>query len=155
MRRTKNPATGSRGRVQTIKAVGAAIDGQNLIGITPEFQGTVLIIGIGAPISERARASENTTFSITCVVMPNRNVLIIKGRLAWCLRELLTAGDKGITAYAKPTPHVSDYVRRLRKNYGFRIETEREKHGGLYPGIHARYRLKSEVQVVWEREVRR
>lgn len=155
MRRIKNPTTGSRGRVQTIKAVGAAIDGQNSIGIAPEFQGAVLIIGIGAPISGRTRARENTTFSITCVVMPNRNVLTIKGRLAWCLRELLTAGDKGITAYEKPTPHVSDYVRRLRKKYGLRIETEREKHGGIYPCIHARYRLKSEIKVVWEREVRR
>lgn|GEM_PF-6336428 len=155
MRRTKNPTTGSRGRVQTIKAVGAAIDGQNLIGIALEFQGAVLIVGIGTPTSKKTRARKNTTFSITCVVMPNRNVLTIKGRLAWCLRELLAAGDEGITAYEKPTPHVSDYVRRLRKNYGLRIETEREKHGGLYPGIHARYRLKSEVRVVWEREVRR
>lgn len=154
MGRAKNPTTGRRGRVQVIKAVGAAFDSQNLIGIASEFQAAVLI-GIAASVFERVRARENTTFSIMCLVTPNKKLLIIKGRLAWCVRELLTAGDEGITAYGKATPHVSDYIRRLRKDYGLQIETEREKHGGLYPGVHARYRLKSQVQVVWEREVRR
>lgn len=155
MRCTKNPTTGSRGRVQTINAVGAAIDGQNLIGNAREIQGSVLIIGIGAPISGSPCARENTTFFLMCIATPTRKLLIIKGRLAWCLRELLSAGDEGITAYGKQTPHVSDYIRRLRKSHGLEIETKREKHGGIYPGVHARYRLKSEVQVVWEREVRR
>lgn len=41
---------------------------------------------------------------------------------------------------------LSAYIHSLRK-LGFEITTERELHGGDYPGHHARYRLESEVSL--------
>ena len=39
-----------------------------------------------------------------------------------------------------PAMRLSAYVHSLRK-LGFEITTQREPHGGDYPGYHARYRL--------------
>jgi hypothetical protein len=71
------------------------------------------------------------------------------GRVAWTLHQLLTAGQKGCTPIENPAPRWSDYVFKLRRK-GIEIETLSEKHGGTYAGRHARYVLRSPIEIVEE-----
>jgi hypothetical protein len=75
----------------------------------------------------------------------------VKGRDAWALAELLAAGARGVTPIANPGPRWSAYVRKLRK-VGVAIETVHEEHGGIFAGHHARYVLRSPVQVIETRK---
>ncbi|ATB03598.1 hypothetical protein [Sinorhizobium meliloti] len=70
--------------------------------------------------------------------------ITVVGRDAWCLRELVRAGSRGITSLENPAPRIAHYVWKLRK-LGFAIESVPEVHGGQFPGSHSRYRLHSEV----------
>jgi hypothetical protein len=63
------------------------------------------------------------------------------------LRALINAGKRGFSSIDNPAPRVSHYVYKLR-SFGFSIETQYEPHGGDYPGVHALYRLHSEIQVL-------
>jgi hypothetical protein len=74
---------------------------------------------------------------------PERKVV---GRFAWTLFELVKAGEKGCTPIDQPAPRWSNYVFRLRRQ-GIVIETVTEKHAGAYAGTHARYVLRSTVEV--------
>lgn len=71
-------------------------------------------------------------------------VVIVRGREAWALRMLMAAGDRGCTPIDHPGPRWSGYVHDLRK-LGFVIETVHERHGGEFPGSHARYVVRSRV----------
>ncbi|HEY8382000.1 MAG TPA: hypothetical protein VIL09_07620 [Microvirga sp.] len=71
----------------------------------------------------------------------------IVGRYAWTLHELIRAGEKGCTPIERPAPRWSHYVWWLRGR-GVIIETIPEKHAGAYAGTHARYVLRSHVDVV-------
>jgi hypothetical protein len=62
------------------------------------------------------------------------------------LFELVKAGMKGCTPIDQPAPRWSNYVFRLRRQ-GVAIETITEKHAGAYAGTHARYVLRSQVEV--------
>jgi hypothetical protein len=77
--------------------------------------------------------------------------LILKGREAWALDQLLAAGARGCTSIDRPAPRWSHYVWLLRRD-GLAVETIHEAHAGSYSGHHARYVLRSPVNVV--REVR-
>ena len=68
-----------------------------------------------------------------------------KGREAWALDRLLTAGPKGCTPIDQPAPRWSAYVHKLRKR-GVPIETVTEPHGGAFSGTHGRYVLRAVVQ---------
>ncbi len=72
----------------------------------------------------------------------------IKGRNAWALLELVKAGPKGVTPIDVPGPRWSAYVHTLKRDYGLAIETLYEPHLGNFPGTHARYILRSPLQVV-------
>lgn len=72
---------------------------------------------------------------------------VFRGRLAWCLANLLNAGNAGITSLRNPAPRLADYIFKLRKA-GLVIDTEGEPHGGHYAGRHGRYRLKTSVIVL-------
>ena len=74
-------------------------------------------------------------------------VVTVRGREAWALRALVSSGEKGCTPIDHPGPRWSGYVHDLRK-LGIAIETVRERHGGDFPGDHARYVLRSSVQVI-------
>lgn len=86
--------------------------------------------------------------SIT-VRLPDGSRQTFQGREAWTLRHLLNAGPTGITTLEQPAPRWSHYVFKLRKA-GLVISTDRESHGGAYPGSHGRYRLETPVAVVSE-----
>jgi hypothetical protein len=69
------------------------------------------------------------------------------GRFARALFELVKAGEKGCTPIDQPAPRWSNYVFRLRR-HGVDIETITEPHAGAYAGTHARYVLRSAVDVL-------
>lgn len=75
-------------------------------------------------------------------------ILTLKGRFAWCLRELHRAGERGCTPIERPAPRWSHYVWRLRHNWHFAIETITEAHTGPYAGHHARYVLRTPVEIL-------
>lgn len=70
----------------------------------------------------------------------------LKGRVRWALCQLVEAGARGVTPVERPAPRWSSYVHDLRR-LGFAIETIRERHGGDFPGQHARYVLQSAVAI--------
>lgn len=70
--------------------------------------------------------------------------IAVKGRDRWALDCLRRAGPSGCTPICTPGPRWSAYVFNL-KEAGFEIEKITEKHGGAFPGHHARYVLKSRV----------
>ena len=73
---------------------------------------------------------------------------IVTGRSAWALLELVKAGPKGCTAIDNPGPRWSAYVHALRRDHGLAIETVHEPRLGPFPGNHARYVLRSTVEIV-------
>lgn len=72
----------------------------------------------------------------------------LKGRYAWTLDALISAGEKGITPIERPAPRWSHYVDILRDREGLHIETIEERHSGPYRGTHGRYVLRTPVQIV-------
>ncbi|MFS8037703.1 hypothetical protein ACI7BZ_12210 [Xanthobacter sp. AM11] len=80
---------------------------------------------------------------------PEGPELTVKGRVAWTLAHLLQAGERGCTPIERPAPRWSDYVFKLRRA-GFTVETIDEAHGGNYSGTHARYVLRTPVEVIAE-----
>ena len=85
--------------------------------------------------------------SITVRILPDAGERSVKGRFAWALVRLVGAGENGCTPIDYPGPRWSHYVHVLRRT-GLEIETVQEKHAGPYPGRHARYVLRSAVEVV-------
>jgi len=77
----------------------------------------------------------------------NGPVVTLRGRDAWALLTLKAANDNGCTCIDNPGPRWSGYVHKLRKA-GIAIETIRESHGGPFPGQHARYVLRSTVDIL-------
>jgi hypothetical protein len=84
---------------------------------------------------------------ITVRVLPDGDERSFKGRFAWALARLVGAGETGCTPIDHPGPRWSAYVHKLRRA-GLCIETHDEKHAGPYAGRHARYVLRSEIEVV-------
>ena len=74
-------------------------------------------------------------------------VLTIKGRQAWTLVQLTLAGSDGVTPVKRPAPRWSGYVAELRDK-GFDIQTIPERHGGVFPGNHGIYVLRSKVKIL-------
>jgi hypothetical protein len=71
---------------------------------------------------------------------------ILSGRIGQTFHRLHLTGKKGITPLESPALRLAAHVHSLRE-LGFIIETEREPHGGAYPGYHARYTLVSSVSL--------
>jgi hypothetical protein len=74
--------------------------------------------------------------------------ITVTGRDAWALCELVKAGARGCTPIDHPGPRWSGYVHKLRHKYGLHVDTIDERHGGQFAGRHARYILRSVVQIV-------
>lgn len=70
-----------------------------------------------------------------------------EGRVAWALRALIVAGERGCTPIDQPGPRWAHYVFCLRRD-GIDVETIHERHGGPFPGTHARYILRTPLTVV-------
>ncbi|HEV7246569.1 MAG TPA: hypothetical protein VGN93_06205 [Shinella sp.] len=74
--------------------------------------------------------------------------IIVPGRQAWTLERLIDAGSRGLTTIDHPAPRTSAYVHFLKKDFGINIDMVRESHKGAFPGVHGRYFLKTEIQLV-------
>lgn len=81
-------------------------------------------------------------------VLPDGRTMTIVGRDAWALERLLQAGERGCTPIDQPAPRWSHYVFKLRTKYRLAVETINEAHGGTYAGSHARYVLRSDVEIL-------
>jgi hypothetical protein len=79
------------------------------------------------------------------------HVVKVNGREAWALQCLLLAAEKGCTPITTPGPRWSAYVHDLRAA-GINIETVHEPHGPPFVGTHARYILRSPVEVLQRTE---
>ena len=73
--------------------------------------------------------------------------LTFKGRDAWALAALVSAGERGCTPIDHPGPRWSAYVFKLR-GAGLDIETRHETHDGPFPGNHARYVLRTPLRIL-------
>ena len=71
----------------------------------------------------------------------------VEGRQAWALGELLVRRDRGVSSLEHVGPRLAHYVMKLR-SAGLAIEIVHEDHGGTFKGWHARYVLRSPVEVV-------
>lgn len=85
--------------------------------------------------------------SISVRILPEGVARRFNCRLAWALNALIIAGDIGCTPLDHPGPRWSGYVHQLRRAE-LDIETRDERHAGPYPGRHARYVLRSPVELV-------
>ncbi|TIW62992.1 MAG: hypothetical protein E5V48_02725 [Mesorhizobium sp.] len=86
-------------------------------------------------------------FTLLVKIEPDGQTMRLDGRVAWAMKQLIDAGNRGCTPITHPGPRWSDYVFKARA-LGFVIETEHESHGGQFPGHHARYRLHTKVSVL-------
>ncbi|MFN0191847.1 MAG: hypothetical protein ACKVP5_07695 [Aestuariivirga sp.] len=86
--------------------------------------------------------------SVTARSLPDGSQFTVNGRDAWALLELVQAGERGCTPIDHPGPRWSGYVFNLRREYGLSIETVHEPHQGQFPGSHARYVLRSPVEIL-------
>ena len=87
--------------------------------------------------------------TISARILPDGKPMTVVGRDAWALRNLVKAGEAGCTPIDHPGPRWSHYVFKLR-GFGFLIETVNENHGGQFAGTHARYVLRSKVEILHE-----
>ncbi|MBX4898596.1 winged helix domain-containing protein [Rhizobium bangladeshense] len=85
--------------------------------------------------------------TIAARILPDGAPIKVVGRDAWALQNLVRAGPRGCTPIDHPGPRWSHYVFKLRR-FGFTIQTLDESHGGPFPGSHARYLLRSEVEIL-------
>jgi len=81
-------------------------------------------------------------------ILPDGGAFTVFGRDAWALSELIAAGSSGCTPLSHPGPRWSAYVHALRHERGLNIETVTENHGGQFEGHHARYILRSWVEIL-------
>lgn len=87
---------------------------------------------------------------ITARVLPDGDPFTVKGRDAWALSNLISAGESGCTPLSHVGPRWSAYIFNLRRNQGLVIETRHENHGGQFAGTHGKYILHSKVAVISE-----
>jgi hypothetical protein len=85
---------------------------------------------------------------VTARTLPDGRSFMVTGRNAWALLELHGAGQTGCTPIDNPGPRWSAYVFNLKREHGLAIETSHESHRGPFPGSHARYILRSQVEIV-------
>lgn len=84
---------------------------------------------------------------LTIRLHPDGAAHTVFGRVAWALEQLIHAGSVGCTSFDDPGPRWSSYVHILRKR-GLEVDTLRESHGGQFSGTHARYVLRSPIEVL-------
>lgn len=98
------------------------------------------------PHAQRGATMNNAPSVTITVIDESGRVHRFRGRMAWALRELILAGDRGCTPLRNPGPRWSAYVHKLRA-YGFDIETTVERHAGPFSGNHGRYVLHTRLRI--------
>src|SRR5262245_39542135 len=90
----------------------------------------------------------DSTWMATIRLLPDGQPITLKGRFAWALLALIDAGAAGCTTLENPGPRWASYIHKLRTGSGISIQTVTECHGGEFPGHHARYILRSDLEVL-------
>ncbi|WP_075220822.1 winged helix domain-containing protein [Acuticoccus yangtzensis] len=85
--------------------------------------------------------------SIRFCIGEGAETITAEGRVAWALLQLIVADERGCTPIDNPAPRWSAYVFKLRR-LGVSVETIHEPHGGPFSGTHARYVLRSTINVL-------
>jgi hypothetical protein len=85
---------------------------------------------------------------VTAYALPEGPIFTATGRDAWALLELCRSGLQGCTTNESPGPRWSAYIFNLKRKHGLHIETLHEVHRGQFPGSHARYILRSRIEIV-------
>jgi len=93
-----------------------------------------------------------TKQSLTVRILPDGKPIELIGRDAWAMEKLIKAGEAGCTPIDTPGPRWSGYIHKARKA-GIGIETVHEMHEGQFPGRHARYVLRSDLEIVGKESV--
>lgn len=91
---------------------------------------------------------QSARLRITARLLPDGMHFSVQGRDAWALLELIKAGPLGVTPIDHPGPRWAAYVFKLKRKHGLDIETVYEPHDGDFPGNHARYVLRSAVEIL-------
>jgi hypothetical protein len=94
----------------------------------------------------------DATFTAIFRLMPDGHLITLTGRLAWAFLMLKDGGEVGCPPLDNPGPRWSGYIHKLRTVYGLAIETITEVHSGPFAGHHARYVLRSEVEILRRRD---
>lgn len=81
------------------------------------------------------------------VVLNGQKITVAPARVAFAIHALAERGERGVTPLEWIGPRWSDYVFKAKK-LGFDIETVHEGHAGPFAGRHARYVLRSPVQIL-------
>jgi hypothetical protein len=98
-------------------------------------------------MNQRDNAVVQLRVAITGEDLLSSREITLRGREAWALDQLVSAGNGGCTPITHPGPRWSDYVFKLKKR-GLQIETRHEGHGGAFSGHHGRYVLRSPVRII-------
>lgn len=75
-------------------------------------------------------------------------VHMIEGRVASTLIELDRVGERGLSSIEQIGPRLSHYIFIIRRELGIVVETVTEKHSGVFSGHHARYILRSPIEII-------
>ena len=104
------------------------------------------LAGDKADDSAAAKQAQRGNFSFEALLHEPAGIrsVLVKGRTAWALMQLMQAGPSGCTPITNPAPRWSAYVFNLRQE-GIQVETIHEPHSGPFSGHHARYVLRSVV----------
>lgn len=101
--------------------------------------------------ADTGRAGRQPVAGCKYIVTPHDGrapfTIFVSGRVQWALLALKDAAQEGCTPINQPAPRWSAYVHLLRGR-GLPIETVTERHGGQFPGTHARYVLHATLQEV-------
>lgn len=105
--------------------------------------------GLGCPVQAEMRTGPRLARDHARVIVEGVDgprSIVLKGRLLWALRQLISAGRAGVKPIERIGPRWSHYVFKLRAE-GLDIEPVRERHDGPYPGTHGRYVLLTTVAI--------
>ena len=151
---TKRPDAGAPGRVSHSKTIE---EDMKRIADRADWRNTALGTWAnecpGNPrllehASSSRRAMTDAAYTATVRLLPDGHLITLSGRLAWAFLMLKDAGETGCTPLDNPGPRWSGYIHKLRTVYGLPVETITVVHGGPFAGRHARYVLRSEVEIL-------
>ncbi|BCG88484.1 hypothetical protein MesoLj113c_45940 [Mesorhizobium sp. 113-3-9] len=105
------------------------------------------VAGAKASVNSHSKTA-NRKFAITVKIEPDGRTVKLDGRAAWMMKQLISAGKRGLTTLDLPAGIRVGHCIFLLRRAGFIISSPRESHGGPFPGTHSRYSLKTEVTMV-------
>jgi hypothetical protein len=85
--------------------------------------------------------------------LPCGNPITFVGRESWAMRELIAAGERGVSSLHHIGPRLAHYCMKIRRA-GLLVDMVKTPHSGPYSGWHGVYVLKSKLAVVEDKTER-